>query len=132
MTNINRSFALVLGIVFVLIGILGFVPVFVPGGALLGIFGVNALHNVVHLLFGVVGIAAALTGWPRIYNQVAGIVYFLIGILGFIPALVPHGLLLGLVDVNVADNILHLVIGAAAVYVGFAIQNSRRAATAHN
>lgn len=116
---IQKTFALVVGIVFVLVGILGFIPALVPGGALLGIFAVDVLHNSVHLLIGVSGIAAAYTGFPRLYNQIIGIVYLLLAVLGFIPALSFNGALLGLVSINLSDNILHLVVGAVAVYVGF-------------
>ena len=91
MTNINKTIALVFGIVFLLIGILGFVPALTPGMALLGLFMVNGVHSVVHLLFGVLGIAAAFTGTARLYNRVGGIVYLVIGLLGFIPALAPGG-----------------------------------------
>lgn len=119
MTSIQKTVAMLVGIVFVLIGVLGFIPALVPGGALLGIFGVNALHSIVHLLFGVLGIAAAYTGWPRMYNRVIGIVYLALAVLGFIPALVINGNLLGLVSINLADNFLHLVVGAVLVIVGF-------------
>ena len=119
MGSIQRTVALLVGIVFVLIGILGFIPALVPGGALLGIFGVNALHSIVHLLFGVLGIAAAYTGTSRMYNRVIGIVYLALAVLGFIPALVINGNLLGLVSINLADNFLHLVVGSVRVIVGF-------------
>jgi len=127
MTNINKTIALVFGIVFLLIGVLGFVPALTPGGALLGLFMVNGLHSIVHLLFGVLGIAASLTG---LYNRAGGVIYLLLGVLGLIPALVPNGMLLGLVMINPADNVLHLVIGAVLAYVGFAVQ-ARRSAIAN-
>ncbi len=129
MKNINRTVALVFGIVFLVIGVLGFVPALTPGGALLGLFMVNGLHSIVHLLFGVLGVVAALTGMSRLYNRAAGVIYLLLGVLGLIPALVPGGMLLGLVMINPADNVLHLVIGAVLACVGFAVQ-SRRSAVA--
>ncbi|HLI87573.1 MAG TPA: DUF4383 domain-containing protein [Ktedonobacteraceae bacterium] len=125
MSNIQRTAALVFGVVFLLIGVLGFIPALIPGGALLGIFMLNGLHSVVHLLFGVLGIAAAFTGTGRLYNRGAGVIYLILGILGFIPSLVPNGLLLGLVMINIADNILHLGIGIVLCYVGFALQERR-------
>jgi hypothetical protein len=128
MKNMNRTVAFVFGIVFLMIGVLGFVPALTPGGALLGLFMVNGLHSIVHLLFGVLGIAAASTGFERLYNRAGGVIYLLLGVLGLIPALVPGGLLLGLVMINGADNILHLVIGAVLAYVGFAVQLRRSAA----
>ncbi|HLG78823.1 MAG TPA: DUF4383 domain-containing protein [Ktedonobacteraceae bacterium] len=123
MTNIQRTVAFAFGIVFLLIGILGFVPALTPGGALLGIFMVNGLHSVIHLLFGVLGLVAAFTGTGRLYNRSVGIIYLLLAILGVIPALVPNGMLLGLVMINGADNILHLVIGVVLLLVGFALQD---------
>ncbi len=130
MTSINKTIAFVFGIVFLLIGILGFVPALTPGGALLGLFMVNGVHSIVHLLFGVLGIAAALTGASVLYNRAGGIIYLVIGLLGFIPALAPNGMLLGLVMINLADNILHLVIGLVLAYVGFALASRRTMATA--
>ena len=119
MGSIQRTVAMLVGIVFVLVGVLGFIPALVPGGALLGIFSVNALHSIVHVLFGLLGIGAAFTGMSRMYNRVIGIVYLLLAVLGFIPALVSNGALLGLVSINLSDNILHLVVGAVLVIVGF-------------
>lgn len=124
-SNIQKTFALIVGIAFVLVGILGFIPALVPGGALLGIFAVNVLHSIVHLLIGILGIAAAYTGFGRLYNQVLGIVYLLLGVLGFVPPLVINGALLGIVSINLADNLLHLVAGAAMVIVGFALAKTQ-------
>ncbi len=123
-----RIVALVYGVVFLVVGALGFIPGITVGGEyLLGIFGVNALHNVVHLLFGVLGIAAALTGWSRPYLQGVGVIYLLLGVLGFIPGLyLGDGMLLGLVHVNLADNLLHLALGGVAAYFGFSPQYSGR------
>lgn len=128
-TNIYKTFALAVGIVFLLVGILGFIlnP---TGGSLLGIFAVDVVHNIVHLLVGVLGIAAAYTGWPRYYARGLGIVYVLVGILGFIPGLDPMGMLMGIMHINIADNLLHLIVGAAALYVGFFLPE-RTATTAN-
>jgi hypothetical protein len=130
MANIQRTVALIVGIVFVLVGVLGFIPALVPGGALLGIFAVNILHSIVHLLVGILGIAAAYTGWPRLYNRVIGIVYLALAVLGFIPVLIINGALLSLVRINLADNLLHLVVGAALTYVGFFVAESLTTAKA--
>ena len=128
MTNINKTVAFVFGVVFLLIGILGFVPALTPNMSLLGLFMVNPLHSIVHLLFGVLGIAAALTGTEVLYNRAAGIIYFVLGILGFFSALAPGGMLLGLVMINRADNFLHLVIGLVLAGVGFLAVQTRRPA----
>jgi len=130
MASIQKTVALVVGIVFVLVGILGFIPALVPGGALLGIFEVNVLHSIVHVLFGVLGIAAAYTGLSRLYNRVIGIVYLVLFLLGLIPVLYINGALLGLVSINLADNLLHLVVGAVLVLVGFFVTDRTIAARA--
>jgi hypothetical protein len=128
--TLNRLFALVVGVVFLLVGILGFIldP---TKGALLGLFDVNIVHNLVHLVVGILGIAAAFTGWSRYYNWGLGIVYLLVGILGFIPALNPNGDLLGIMALNLEDNILHLLVGGAAALIGFFVRDypAERAAT---
>jgi hypothetical protein len=126
----NRIFALVLGIVFTLVSIIGFLtPAENSTGvqAIFGIFDVDSIHNFVHLLFGLLGIAAAFTGYARRYNQVFGVIYTVLGLLGLIPALYfpagsfghDNGLFLGLMHINAGDHILHLVTGLAALYIGF-------------
>lgn len=104
--------------VFLLIGILGFVPgITTADGYLLGIFEVGAMHNIIHLLTGAV---AALAAWKsahysRLYFQIFGVVYALVTIIGFVQG----SSVLGLFGVNMADNVLHLVIAAAALWFGF-------------
>jgi hypothetical protein len=111
-----QLFALVLGIVYVVIGLLGFIPALAPNAALLGLFGVNATHNVTHLLVGAIWLFASRTpGNASLANLVIGIVYVLLGLLGLLNLVVP-----ALINNNVADSWLHLISGAAAVYFGTA------------
>jgi len=124
-----RAVASAFGVAFLAVGVLGFIlnP---TGGELLGIFAVNVVHNLVHLAFGILGIAAAYTGWSRTYLRIVGVIYLLLGILGFVPGLyVGREMLLGLVHINLADNFLHLVLGGAAAYFGFAPQHVGRASS---
>jgi uncharacterized membrane protein HdeD (DUF308 family) len=137
----NRIVALAIGVVLLLVGIIGF---FLPAEnstgvqALFGIFDVDVVHNLVHLLSGLIGIAAAFTGWSRRFNQVFGIVYILIGLLGLIPALyfpagaynTDRGLFLGLMHINAGDHILHLVVGIVAAAVGFFVADYAAGAVA--
>ena len=118
----TRTFALVVGIVFLVAGVLGFIPgITVDHEYLLGIFAVDTVHNLLHLVIGALGIAAYYWDRTRLYCQGLGLVCLLIGILGFIPALLfGEGMLLGLFHVNLADNVLYLVVGAVAAYLGFA------------
>ncbi|MBV9452865.1 MAG: DUF4383 domain-containing protein, partial [Rubrobacter sp.] len=92
---------------------------------LLGTFAVDLLHNLIHLVVGVAGIAVWFLGLveSRIFLKVLGVVYIILGIVGFIPPLFDnYGHLLGIGRINNADNILHLVVGALAAYFGFSPQ----------
>ena len=112
-----RTFTLVLGAVMLLVGILGYVmnP---TGGLLLGVFAVDGTHHAIHVATGIAGLAAAFMGWARVFCQVFGVVYLLVGVLGLV-ATDSAGMLLGVLHNNMADNFLHIAIGGATAYVGF-------------
>ena len=109
--------AMWLGLVVLVVGLIGFVPAFVPGGLVLGLFEVDPLHNVVHILTGALAIFASRSseGATRTYFKVFGVVYALVTVLGFMTG---TGLF-GLLPVNVFDNVLHLVLAAVFLYFGF-------------
>jgi hypothetical protein len=120
-----QSLALLVGAVFLLVGILGFVPgitthygdmSFAGHGSdakLLGIFQVSILHNIVHLLFGVVGIALAKApDTARQFLIGGGVVYLALWVLG----IVGGG---DWIPVNTADNWLHFGLGVGMVGLGF-------------
>jgi hypothetical protein len=132
-----QSVAALAGVVFLVVGILGFVPGVTThygdmsfaghgsGSKLLGIFQVSILHNVVHLLFGVVGLVLAKTvEGARTYLLGGGVVYlalWLLGVVGggdWIPA-------------NTADNWLHFGLGIGLIALGYVSGRStvRTAAT---
>ncbi|MCR6631082.1 MAG: DUF4383 domain-containing protein [Magnetospirillum sp.] len=127
----TRTFALVLGIGFLAAGILGFVPGLVSPsgdpagmgmegmthGRLFGLFAVNALHNLVHLAFGVWGVVV----WrdfaaSRLYAQVVAVAYAVLVVLGLIPAV---NTLFGLVPLYGHNVWLHAVLAVAAGFFGF-------------
>ena len=118
--DVPKTVALVIGAAFLAVGLLGLIlnP---TGGLLLGTFAVDLLHNIIHLVVGVAGIGAWYLGFveSRIFNKVLGVVYLVLGVLGFIPPLFDDGQFLGILHLNNADNILHLVVGAIAAYFGF-------------
>jgi hypothetical protein len=119
MGNLAKLYATVLGAVLTLVGILGFIPGLAPNGNLLGIFAIDPLHNIIHILSGVVGLAVAFTAngaYARYYALIFGAVYALVTVVGFIQGTT----VLGLIHVNLADNILHLAIAAASLVVYFA------------
>src|SRR5688500_11854107 len=138
----TRYFALVLGIAFLLVGIMGFIPALLtppavggghehnltvtgPGhGYLLGLFHVNVLHNIVHLVFGAWGVFAYFASFDaaRLYARVVAISYGLLTIMGLIPQL---NTVFGLVPIHGHDVWLHAVIALAAAYFGWATAPAR-------
>lgn len=114
-----QTLAWVFGIVLTLVGVLGFVPGITSDMMLLGIFSVDGLHNIIHIVSGLAALAAAWGLWsPRLYFQVFGVVYGLVTVVGFLQG----DTVLGLIGVNMADNVLHLVIAAVALYAGFGMK----------
>ena len=127
----TRYFSLVWGVAFLLVGIAGFIPGLVTApteahnlsvtsghGRLFGLFPVNVLHNIVHLLFGVWGIAA-YRSFPaaRTYARSVGVIYIAFAVMGLIPVL---NTTFGLVPLHGHDVWLHLALGGIAAYFGFA------------
>lgn len=112
MNSVTKTVTWILSIVLVLVGILGFV-----NDPVLGLFEVDTVHNVIHLLSGIVGILAVSSGesYARLFLIVFGIVYALVTIIGFVNG----GNILGLFQVNDADNYLHAAIAIVCLGVGF-------------
>ncbi|MBV9618967.1 MAG: DUF4383 domain-containing protein [Verrucomicrobia bacterium] len=118
-----KTFGMLFGIVFLAVGILGFVPGITTTGAdgmpmLLGIFMVNTAHSVVHIASGVVFLLASMcgAGAARLWFQIFGAIYAVVAILGF---MTPNGMLLGLISNNPADTWLHVVLAVAMLAIGF-------------
>jgi hypothetical protein len=125
----TRTFALIFGIVFIAAGVAGFVPQLLQpaeGGALasgphhlllLGMFPVNPLHNAVHLLFGLWGLAASRSASGAVmYARGVAIIYAVLTVCGWIPAL---DTLFGLVPLYGNDVWLHLGLAVVAAYFGW-------------
>ena len=121
--------AWVVGMVFVLLGILGFIPNPIVG--MEGVFMTNAAHNIIHLVSGIYLIIAAMQSIraAKMAFKVVGIVYLLVTILGFLTiGASGMGSLLGLVSMNAADNYLHLVLTAVFLALGFMGADTKTAA----
>ena len=87
----------------------------------LGMFPVNVVHNIVHLIFGIWGLAASRSfSASRGYAKAAGVIYLVLFVLGFIA---PEGF--GLVPLGGTDPWLHLVLGAPLAYFGFTAREER-------
>jgi hypothetical protein len=129
-----KLLARVFGVVFVLVGILGFVPgvthhhddpnvtVKASEGMLLGIFHINVLHNLVHILFGVWGLAAGGSfAGARAYFRGVGVIYAVLAVLGLISA-GNINRTFGLIPIEGADVALHAILAAAGLVLGFAVK----------
>jgi hypothetical protein len=120
--------ALAFGIVFLLVGILGFIPGITTNygtmrfaghesqAELLGLFQVSVLHNIVHLLYGVVGVALSRRpSSARGYLVVGGLIYLILWIYGLV---VDGASAANFVPLNTADNWLHLGLAVVMVLLG--------------
>lgn len=127
------------GAVFVLIGILGFIPGITmhydtlswagheSGATLLGIFQVSALHNIVHLAFGVAGLLMSRTALgARRYLIGGGVIYAVLWIYGMV---IDHSSTANFIPVNTADNWLHFVLAAAMITLGLVLSRRTAAVT---
>jgi hypothetical protein len=127
----SRTFARAFGIVFLLIGIAGFIPgITAPHshpdvkvdaflGLELGLFPVNVLHNLVHIAFGVWGFAAGgSVAASQIYFRSVTVIYVVLAIMGLITAANLHTTF-GLIPLYGNDVWLHALIAAVAAYFGF-------------
>ncbi len=112
-----KKITLIVGVVLTLVGLLGFI-----NNPVLGIFGTNATHNIVHLATGVLGIIFAMQSESAaiMFNKVFGIIYALVAILGF----VAMSFMQTLINVNTADNYLHVLLALIFLYLGFAMKPS--------
>ncbi|WGW10867.1 DUF4383 domain-containing protein [Saxibacter everestensis] len=117
----NRLLATVFGVVYLLVGILGFfvtsgVSFFGTEGSTLIVFEVNPLHNIIHLAIGAALLLAGLRSVKssRSVNTLVGAVYLLVGVLGLF--LLNSGA--NILALNGADNVLHLASAVLLLVVG--------------
>jgi len=126
-----RTWTRIFGVVFLLVGIAGFVPGITPPhshpdvtvdaylGLELGLFPVNLLHNLVHIAFGVWGLAAGLSyAASRVYFRSVAVIYALLAVMGLIAAANLHTTF-GLIPLYGNDVWLHGLLAAVAAYFGF-------------
>ncbi|GAA1336172.1 DUF4383 domain-containing protein [Arthrobacter roseus] len=129
-----QKVAMLFGVVFLLVGILGFIPGITQeyselafagptsGALLLGIFQVSILHNIVHLLFGAAGVAMARTHAGSFnYLLWGGLIYLVLFIYGLV---VPHDSQANFVPLNAADNWLHIVLTIAMIAAALGLRGT--------
>lgn len=111
--GLNQTWAKLIGIVLVLVGILGFFM----GDNVFG-FEVNTVHNVVHIVTGLIALWAGFSAsgsYAKTYNIIFGLVYLVVAIAGFMN----FATVVDLLAINSADNWLHIVIAVVSLGVGF-------------
>jgi Domain of unknown function (DUF4383) len=127
-----RLYATVVGAVLTIAGIIGFFyssSFGSPGNVdeVFGIFAVNGWHNVLHLVTGLLGLAAA--GYAaRTYALAFGLLYVVLAIWGFIIG--GGDSILGIIPINAEDNVLHLIIGVLGLAAGAASPAATKARAA--
>ncbi|MGW7056146.1 DUF4383 domain-containing protein [Streptomyces sp. NPDC054887] len=127
--------ALLVGAVFLLVGVLGFIPGITTDydtmkfaehhseAKLLGVFQVSILHNIVHLLFGIAGVAMArAASTARTYLIGGGLIYLVLWLYGLF---IDHDSSANFVPVNSADNWLHFVLGLGMIALGVLLTRRR-------
>lgn len=113
-----RFFALLFGIALIFVGVAGYLPQFMTDGLLFGYFQVDSMHNMIHLVTGVLAIlAAGRRGLASTYFKLFGLIYAAVAFAGFY-----YNGDLAMMQMNEADNILHAVIAVVALYLGFFVR----------
>ena len=121
--SMTKTLAKIFGVVFLLVGVLGFISNPIVGTA--GFFHANVAHDLVHILLGIVLLLGSKTpAKAALWLKIVGVVYLVVALLGFFmtPAMGMTNLL-GFVGINGADNWLHVVLGVVLFLCGFASQN---------
>jgi len=138
-TRVQKA-AFIVGLMFVAVGVLGFIPGATTGitagvhaaghdsdNLLLGVFQVSVLHNVLYLGLGLLGLVlAAKPRLAKLYLLGGGVIYLVLFVYGLFVA--GQDTAANFIPLNWADNWLHLVL--AIGMIGLALVLGRRRAPA--
>lgn len=125
---------MIYGIGFILLGTLSFIPALAPTNSLgypelFGLFVTNTLLNCTYIASGVAALLCSrIEYYATLYFKVIGVTYGAISLIG----LIQQDTVLGLFRVNFADNLLHLVVAAIAIYFGYALKTDTVTPAAHS
>jgi hypothetical protein len=129
----TKTASLIIGITFIAVGLLGFIPNPIVGASHNAIFHADAVHNMVHIVSGLLFLIIPFAAPARaaLFLKVFGIVYLLLGIIGLL-TIGSEGMtkLLGFLPINGADNYLHIVLGIGIYLAGLFPQRKETAASA--
>ncbi|MGQ0740675.1 MAG: DUF4383 domain-containing protein [Alphaproteobacteria bacterium] len=119
-----RTAALVFGAVFILVGVLGFIPNPLVGPE--GLFVTNVSHDLVHIVSGAVLLAGVYTQLgASLALKIIGIAYAIVAVLGFV---MPGDMMLGMIAMNEADRWLHVLLAIVLLAAGFGLKNGMKKA----
>ena len=128
----TKTASLIIGIIFICVGLLGFISNPIIGGSHNAIFHADSVHNMVHIASGVLFLLVALTAPARagLFLKLFGIVYLILGVVG-LATIGDSGMteLLGFLPVNGADNYLHIGLGILIFLAGLLPQIRTATAT---
>lgn len=113
--EIQKTYAMVIGAVLVLLGLIGFV-----NAPILDIFGVNAAQNVLHLVGGALMLWFGYKGSSKTANMVLGVVAAVVGVLGLVPG--AKDLLTNIFAINPAITYLHLAVAVVSLAVVYMVK----------
>jgi hypothetical protein len=123
--NLARTYAIVFGVVYTLVGLIGFTVSTTLATATLIVFPVNVVHNIVHLLIGLIGVGAFFGGQAVAYCRGMAVLFAILTLAGFLPQ--P---LLGIVPIGGTDIPLHAATAILAALAGWFYTSDRQQATA--
>jgi hypothetical protein len=129
----TKTASYIIGIIFIAVGLAGFLPNPVVGASHDSIFYADAVHNIAHIESGVLFLLIAFAAPSRAasFLKVFGIVYLLLGIIGLLAigsAVMSN--LLGFLQINGADNYLHIGLGISIFFAGMLPQGRETTSTA--
>ena len=116
--DVQKTYAMVIGAVLVLVGLLGFFPN--PLVSSTGLFGVNTYQNILHLVGGGLGLWLGSKGSSKAYNMWLGIIAAVVAVLGFVPG--ASDLLMSLFNINMAITYLHAAIAVVSLGVAYGVK----------
>ena len=114
--DVQKTYAMVIGAVLVLLGLVGFVM----QPLILGIFGVNMAQNVLHLVGGALILWLATKGSAKPTNMWTGVVALVVGVLWFVPG--AGGLLASIFAINANISYLHVAVGVVSLGVAYGVK----------
>ena len=113
--DVQKTYAMVIGVVLVLLGLVGFVQ-----APVLGLFGVNTAQDLLHLVGGALILWLAYKGAAKATNMWVGIIALVVGVLWFVPG--ANGLLVSIFAINDYISYLHIAVGVVSLGVSYGVK----------